>query len=573
MGHVTNTKIANILFEIADLLELKGVSFKPRAYRRAAQNINSLADDIETYYKKGEIEKISGVGESISLKIKEILENGKLKYLEDLRKEFPEGLVELMKIQGLGPQRLMDLYKELGISNVDQLKSAAKDKKIRNLEGFGKKTEENILKGIKMYEESKKRFLLGDILPIAEEILDKLNTLKEVQKIEIAGSIRRKKETIGDVDILVVSSEPDEVMDYFTGMSEVERILSKGRTKSSIIAENNLQVDLRVIDKSSFGSALQYFTGSKEHNIKLRKIALDQNWKLSEYALRDNKNNKKIAGEKEAEIYEALGLAYIEPELREDRGEIEAAKNNTLPDLIKLSDIRGDLHIHTNWSEGSHSIKEMAKEASNLGYEYIAICDHSKTLQIAHGLDEDDYKNQMKEIEKINEELDTIEILSGAEVNIDSKGKIDLNNEILKDLDFVVASIHSGFKQSKEKITKRLINAMDNDYINAIGHPTGRIINKRASYDLDVPKIFEKASELDIFMELNSLPERLDLSDVNCKKAKEYDLKIVINTDSHNKNNLRYMKLGVATARRGWLEKEKVINTLILSDLKKKLNL
>lgn len=573
MGQITNSKIANILFEIADLLELKGVSFKPRAYRRAAQNINSLSDDINTYLKKEKLEEISGIGESIASKIEEILETGKLKYLEDLKKEFPEGLNELMQIQGLGPRKLMTLNEELGISNLEELKTAANNGKIRDLEGFGKKSEQNILKGIKLYETSQKRFLLGYILPIAKEILEKLEKLDEVQKIEIAGSIRRRKETVGDADILVVSSEPNKVMDYFTGISVVERILSKGRTKSSIIAENNLQIDLRVIEESSFGSALQYFTGSKEHNIQLRKIAQKKDWKLSEYALRDNTDNSKIAGEKEAEIYKALGLAYIEPELREDRGEIEAALNDNLPKLIKLSDVKGDLHVHTNWSDGNNSIKEMAEHASKLNYQYICISDHSKSLKIAHGLSEEDYQKQIKEISKVNEELDSITVLSGAEVNIDSKGKLDIENSILKDLDFVIASIHSGFKQSKKEATERLLNAMHNDEVNAIGHPTGRKINKRKPCDLDLEQIFENAADLGILMEVNSLPERLDLSDINCFKARNYDLKLAINTDAHDINELRYMELGVATARRGWIEKEKVLNTVSLEKLKKRLKI
>ncbi|MBD3341689.1 MAG: DNA polymerase/3'-5' exonuclease PolX [Candidatus Lokiarchaeota archaeon] len=572
MGHIDNSKIANILYEIADLLELKGVNFKPRAYRRAARNIENHPKEIDEIYRKGELKEIEGVGSSIASKVEEIIETSDLNYLKELKKEFPEEIQKLMDIQGIGPKTVLKLYKKLEIKNLEDLEAAAKEGKIRDLEGFGKKSEVNILKSIKMFKESQGRFLLGHIAPIAHDIEKKLGDLEEVLDIELAGSIRRKKDTIGDIDILIISSDPSKVMDFFTDMSEVKRILSKGKTRSTVIVSENLQVDLRVVEKESFGSALQYFTGSKEHNIKLRQIALDKNMKLSEYGLLNKKDNEMVAGEKEKEIYEKLGLSYIIPELREDRGEIEAALNGKLPSLICLDDIRGDLHIHTNWSEGSNTVEEMARKAKDLGYEYIAICDHSKTLQIAQGLDDDELKDQIKEIESINAEIDGIEILSGVEANIDSNGNLDVSKEVLKDLEFVVASIHSGFKNSEEKMTERVINAMHNDYVNAIGHPTGRILNKRKSYELDLTKVFETAEELNILMELNSYPERLDLSDTNCKKAKDYNLQIVINTDSHNADQMRYMEFGVATARRGWLEKKNVFNTFNFKDLKKKLN-
>jgi len=568
MSLVSNKKIAKYLFEVADLLDLKGVQFKPRAYRRAAQNITTLSKDIKTYYENNKLEDIEGVGESIANKVKEIIENGELEYLNELRKEFPEGLQDMMKIEGLGPKSLMKLYKELGIESVGELESAAKGKKIRDIEGFGKVSEQNILESIQRYREYKERFLLGYILPIAKDIEDQLSNQEEVKRISIAGSIRRRKETIGDVDILVVSSDSNKVMDFFTNLPQVERIVSKGSTKSTIIVSENLHIDLRVIEAESFGSALQYFTGSKSHNIKLRKIALDNNWKLSEYGLIDKDTNKKIAGEDEEEIYKNLSLDFIEPELREDRGEIEAAQEGTLPDLIELEDIKGDLHVHTKWSEGSHSIEEMAEEAKKLGYEYLAICDHAKTLQIAQGMSDDEIREQMKEIEKINENLEDITILSGIEANIDSEGKLDVSSDILKDLDIVVASVHSGFKSSEEEMTNRIIDAMQNDNVNIIGHPTGRLLNKRESYDLNLTKIFEEAEEKGIFIELNAFPERLDLSDVGCMKSRDYDLLISIDTDSHNKDHLRYMELGVSTARRGWLEKKNVANSRSLKDLR-----
>lgn len=573
MSHIKNTQIAKKLYEIADLLELKGVSFKPRAYRRAAQNIESLADDIGTYHKKEKLQDIPGVGESIAEKVEEILETGELEYLKDLKKDFPEGLLDMMDIQGLGPKKLMKLYKNLDITNIDELEKAAKDEKIRDLEGFGKTSEQNILEGLEMFRRSQERFILGHILPISNEIEEKLKNQKEVNRIAVAGSIRRRKETIGDVDILITSEEPEEIMDFFTKLPQVNRVLSKGKTKSTIITADDLQIDLRVVADDSFGSALQYFTGSKAHNIKLRRLALDKNWKLSEYGLTDNETNEKIAGKEENKIYEALGLAYIEPELREDRGEVEAALEENLPELIKREDIKGDLHIHTKWSEGNHTIEEMAEEAIKKGHEYIAICDHSGTLQIAQGLKDEEIREQIKEIDNLNEKMDDIEIFRGIEANIDKNGKLDVKNEVLKDLDFVVASIHHGFKKSQKEQTDRIVTAMHNEYVNAIGHPTGRMLNKREPYDLDITKIFETAEDLGVSLELNSQPDRLDLSDVNCLEAKKFDLKIVINTDSHNKNHLRYVDLGVATARRGWLEKENILNTLNLSNLKKYLNL
>jgi DNA polymerase (family 10) len=568
MSQLENDEIANILYEIADLLELKGIQFKPQAYRKAARNIKSLSESIRTLYAKGELKEIPGVGESISSKVKEIIEKGKLQYLDDLRKEFPIHLQNLLKIQGLGPKRLIKLYKELDIKNLEDLEKAIKNEEIQKIEGFGKKSEENILKGIQLYKESQKRFLLGDILPIALELKSMLTNQKATEIVEIAGSIRRRKETIGDVDILVVSDKPRQVMDFFVNLEIVNRVLSKGLTRSSVITERNLQIDLRVIERSSFGSALLYFTGSKEHNIKLRKIALERNWKLSEYGLRDKHKNEVIAQKREDQIYKVLNMAYIPPELREDRGEIEAAIKSELPKLIELSDIKGDLHIHTIWSDGENSIEEMAQKGIELGYQYLAVCDHTKGLQVANGLDEYRISEQFKKIDKLNEKLDEIEILKGAEVNIDSNGKLDLNNSKLKELDVVVASIHSGFKGAKQKLTDRLISAMHNDYVNIIGHPTGRIIHQREPLDLDLTKIFKVASDLGIHMELNSFPNRLDLSDINCRKVKNSDLKIVINTDAHHTTQMKYMELGVATAKRGWIEKSDAINCLPLKKLR-----
>jgi len=569
LSKIKTREIAYILYEIVDLLEIKGVRFKPRAYRRAAQTIETLPEDIKTVYERGELQEIPGIGSSIASKIQQIIETGSLEYLEELREELPQGLRELVEIEGIGPKTALKLYEKLRISSIEELESAAKQGKIRGLEGFREKTEENILQGIEMYRSAQERFLLGYALPIAEEMKRKLKDLEEVTRISLAGSIRRRKETIGDVDILVTSQEPTKIMSFFTQLSQVKRVLAKGKTKSTVVLTNNLQVDLRVVEEESFGSALQYFTGSKEHNIRLRELALEKNWKLSEYSLLDKGTNEPIAGENEEALYKALGLSYIEPELRENRGEIEAAIEGRLPNLIEFEEIKGDLHVHTDWSDGSYSIDEMAEAAKSLGYEYFAICDHSKTLQIAHGLAEEDLHKQVKEIEKVNRGMDGFTILSGVEVNIDSDGKLDIKDNVLKDLDIVVASVHSGFKQPEKKMTERVLTAMHNDYVTVIGHPTGRIVNKREPYQIDLSKIFEAASELGVVMEINAFPNRLDLSDLNCFKTKDYGTKISIGTDAHNKDHLRFMELGVSTARRGWLEKKDVINTSSLKELRK----
>ncbi|MFX0033320.1 MAG: DNA polymerase/3'-5' exonuclease PolX [Candidatus Hodarchaeota archaeon] len=568
-----NIEIAKILYEIAELLEFNEVEYKPRAYRRAAQNIEMLTEDIESLYKKGSLDDIPGVGKSIALKIQEYIETGELKYLNDLRSQVPNGLQDLLRVEGIGPKTAQILYKELAIKNVDELEFAIKKGKLKNIKGFGKKKGENLLKAIELFKTSQDRFLLGEILPIAKNIKSKLESLKTVIKVEFAGSIRRRKETVGDIDLLVVSKQPKSVMEFFIKLPEKKNIISSGEIKSTIVLSNNVQVDLTIVEDSSFGSALQYFTGSKEHNIQLRKLAKKSNMKLNEFGLFNLSDNKKIAGAEETEIYKLLGLSYIQPELRENRGEIDLARLKKLPKLIELKDIKGDLHIHTDWSDGSNSIEEMAITAKHLGYDYISICDHSKTLKIAGGLNENDLKVQMAEIEKINRKLEDFRILSGIEANIDTNGNLDLKDSILKDLDFVVASIHSGFKQSEQFLIKRVLNAMHNDYVNCIGHPSGRIINKRAPAILNFSDIFDEAEKLNVFLEINAFPDRLDLSDLNCFKARERGIFLSIGSDAHNLNQLNFMDYGVNVARRGWLESKIIINTMNLKQLKKVLGL
>lgn len=562
-----NFEIVKVLYEIAELLEMKQVQFKPQAYRKAAQNIENLSEDIEDVYKKGNLEDIPGIGESIAFKIKELIETNHLEYLEELRKEFPTGLLELLKVEGIGPKIAMQLSKELGITNISELESAAREGKIRTIKGFGPKKEENILHAIELFKTSQDRFLLVDIIPIAYDIEQYMKKLKFVSKMDIAGSIRRKKETIGDIDILVVTKQAENAIKHFVQYPKISQILSQGEMRSTIVVNNGIQMDLRIIDPESYGAGLLYFTGSKEHNIELRDLARKKNWKLNEYGLFEQKNNSLLVGKTELDIYKKLGMSYIEPELRENRGEIELALKNKLPNLIIPLDIKGDLHVHSNWSDGSDSIESIAKEAAKLGYEYVAICDHSKGLKIAGGLDEKEFREQFKEIEKVNRLSEDLTILAGVELNIDSEGKLDLSNDILKDFDFVVASIHSGFKQDEKQIMKRVSNAMHNDHVRAIGHPTGRIINKREPLKLDLISLFKLATELDIFLEINAFPDRLDLSDINCFKARDHDVKLYIGTDAHSVNQLQFMEYGVSVARRGWLEANKLLNSLDLKDL------
>jgi DNA polymerase (family 10) len=568
-----NSKVAEMLYEIADYLEIKGVEWKPRAYRRAAGTIETHSEPIENLYERDELDKIPGIGESIAEKIAEYLRTGTIEYLEGLREDVHEGLRELMEIEGIGPKTAQKLYTELEITSIDELEKAAENKKIRQLEGFGEKSEQDILRNIKMHRSHQKRYLLGYKFKDAQEIVEILKNRKGIQRVNLAGSIRRRKSTIGDIDILIaIEGNSDEIMDFFTSIEEVDVVLSRGERKSTVVLKNGVQADLMIIEQETYGAALQYFTGNKSHNIKLRNIALDKNWKLSEYGLVDKGSEKIIAGETEEEIYKALGLRYIVPELRTDRGEIEAARENKLPNLLPYDSLKGDLHVHSKWSEGNHSIKEMAERAMEIGYEYIAMTDHSKTLAIAQGLTVEDYRERQKQIDKLNEELD-FRILSGTEVEIDSEGKLDLPNSLLKDLDFVIASIHSGFKQSEEKITNRIISAINNDHVNAIGHPTGRLILKREPYAVNLNKIYEAAEKRGVSLEINSFPSRLDLPDTEIQKAREYNIRFTLGTDSHNREHLRFMEFGIANARRGWLEAEDVINTMSLDGLEKYLNI
>jgi DNA polymerase (family 10) len=569
---MVNKEIAKIFYNIASYLEIDKVPFKPYAYERAAIGLETLEENVENVYKRGglkALEEIPGVGKSIALKIEEYLKTGKIKYYEEFRKKLPVNLEEIIAVEGMGPKRAKILYEKLKIKNLKELEKAAKAHKISPLFGFGEKTEKNILEGIEFLKRSKGRFLLGDILPKVKEVYEKLKSLKDVKEVFPAGSVRRMKETIGDVDFLVISENPKKIMDFFVSLPGVVKIWGKGATKASVRVEEGFDMDIRVVPKKSFGAALQYFTGSKEHNIVLRKIAIDKGLKLSEYGL--FRGQKIIASETEEEVYKALGLQWMAPELRENQGEIEAAMKNKLPRIIDYKDIKGDLHCHSNRDGGENSIKEIIETAENLGYEYIGISEHTKFLKIDGGIDEKQLLAEKKEIEKINKKLikenRKIRVLQGCEANILNDGFLDIKDEVLAKLDYVIAGIHSSFKMPREKMTERMIRAMENPNVDIISHPTGRLIQRRDEYQIDFDKILRVARETGTILEINSYPERLDLKDTNIKKAKEAGVKMVINTDSHQIDQMRFIEFGISQARRGWAERGDIINTQSLDKL------
>jgi DNA polymerase (family 10) len=567
-----NLELSRIFEQIAKILKIKGENpFKIRAYEKITLVLENLPLDIETIYQQGGVSNIPGVGAGIAKKIEEFLTTGKLEYYEKLKETIPTGVIELLDIPEVGPKTAKLLYEQLEIDNIDKLEKAVREHQIKDLPGMGEKSETNILRGIELYKRRKERFLLGRALPLAEEMVESLSQLKETNKISFAGSLRRKKETIGDIDILVTSQNPEKIMRTFISLPQVREILAEGPTKSSIITNDDLHIDVRVVEPISFGAALQYFTGSKAHNIKLRELALKRNLKINEYGVFEVESGNRIAGEKEEEVYQALNLPFIPPELREDRGEIEAAQENKLPQLIGYSQIKGDLHLHTKWSDGAHTIKQMAEAAKKIGYKYIAITDHSQSLKFAGGLIEERLREQVEEIQKLNQELKDFTILSGIEVDIKSDGSLDFSDEILSKLDVVIAAIHSGFKQESKIITERIIKAMQNRFVNIIAHPTGRLIGYRESYQVDINEMMEVAAKTGTILEINSYPERLDLNDIYCRMAKEKGVQLAIETDAHSIEGLTFMDLGVAVARRGWLEEKEVINTLPLDKLLKRL--
>lgn len=562
-----NLEVARLLYHIADLLEMQDVAFKPQAYRKAARSIEELTENIEDIKEKGELEDIPGVGKNIARKITEFLDTGKLKYYEDLKKQAPFDVDELTSLEGVGPKLAKKLYDEFGIKNIKDLEKAAKAHKIAKAKGFGEQSEKKLLEAVEAGKGTEKRMLLNTAEKIAKDIISGAKSIKGVKKAVVVGSYRRRKPTVGDLDILVLTGKPASVMRWFCSMPEVGRILAKGEKKSAVLLKDGVHVDIRVIPKESFGAALQYFTGSKEHNVVTRSIAKNKGMKLNEYGL--FKGSKKIAGATEEEVYRALGMRYVEPELRENRGEVEAALRKKLPSLLKPGDIKGDLHAHTNWSEGKNTIDEMAREAVKLGYEYLVISDHGGKLPVANPLDEKRLKKQIKEIDKLNktgEKKGWPYLLKGSEINIRKEGGVDIPDSLLKELDVVVAAIHAGFHDKKEKIMKRMFSAMENEHVDIIGHPTGRLLGTRKPYDIDFEKLVEKAKQTETVLEINSVPERLDLDDSLVFTARG-KVKFSIGSDAHSTAQLHNLRYGVSMARRGWCTKKDILNTLPLKKL------
>lgn len=562
---MTNAEVAKILREIAFFLDMEEVPFKPRAYEKAAYAVEALDAPIDEIYRRRGIkamEEIPGVGKSIAEKLATLIQTGKLPYHEALRKKSPVDVARLAAIEGLGPKRIKLLYDQLGIRTVDDLERAAMEGKIHSLPHFGEKSEEKILKGISFFKKSGSRYPIGAILPLIRDIEERLKRVRGVKELAVAGSIRRWKETIGDGDLLAVSDDPDRLMAFFVSMPEVIYIHAKGPTKSSIKIKSGIDVDLRVVPEESFGAALCYFTGSKAHNITLRKIAISKHLKLSEYGLFRGK--RLMAGRTEEEVYAALDLPFIPPELREETGEIEAARAGRLPALIDYNDLRGDLQIQTNWTDGAHSIEEMAAEAKRLGREYIAVTDHTKSLAMAKGSDEKRLRKQMAAIDALNRKLRGITVLKGAEVNINKDGRLDIDDQTLAQLDVVGIAVHSHFGLPRGEMTRRVIRAMENPHADILFHPTGRILQKREPYDIDIDAVIQAARRTGTALEVNAYPDRLDLKDEHIRKAVEAGVKLVIDSDAHNISHLSSLHFGIATARRGWAKRSDVLNTLPL---------
>ena len=564
---VHNSEIADIFDHLADLLEIKGANrFRVRAYRAAAQTVRDQSRSMADMLEDGDdLSELPDIGEDLAGKIEEIVETGQLELLEETKEEVPEAIAEITGIPGIGPKRAKALFDELGIRSLDELKQAAEDGKIREVEGFGEKTEASIREELEKGDLSEKRSRLAEAEDFAEPLLAYIRDIDGVKKATIAGSYRRRKETVGDIDILATAKKGSGVSDRFVDYDEVEEVVSHGESRTTVILRSGLQVDLRVVPEVSYGAAMHYFTGSKAHNIACRRRAIDRDLKLNEYGL--FKGDDRIAGETEEEVYEEIGLPWIPPELRENRGEIEAAEKGELPELIEIGDLRGDLHCHTTASDGRHGLAEMAEAARKRGYDYLAITDHSKSQTVAGGLEDDELSKQIDEIAELNEALDGIRLLAATEVDILEDGSLDFPDDLLKRLDLVVASVHSKFGLSEEKQTERILRAMDNPHVSIIGHPTGRIINERRAYPLNMERIVEAAADTGCALEINATPMRLDLNDVHARMARDAGARISISTDAHSTAGLANIRYGVGQARRAWLEAGDVINTRSWTDL------
>ena len=556
-----NRQVVRILYEIAELLDLEGVQFKPRAYRRAAQAVESCPTPIEELASEGRLNELPGVGEAIAKKIQEIVETGKLSYHEELKAKLPVDLFALTQVEGVGPKTAKLLYDELGVTSLSDLERAATEGRIRSLKGLGAKTEEKILRGLTEVRKTEKREFLGYALPLARDLCERLLKTERFERVEPAGSLRRGKETVGDLDLLAISNKPEEASQAFASLDDIEEVLACGPKKGSVRLGGGLQVDLRIVPVESFGAALQYFTGSKAHNIALRKRAVGRGYKLNEYGLFD-KDGKAVAGETEEAIYHALDLSYIPPELREDREEISLAARNELPELVQLAEIRCDLHVHTDWSDGKATLKTMVETAREHGLSYIAITDHYRFSQVIGGLSADDLYHQIEEIARLNEPLKDFHVLTGVEANVDRNGVLDVPEKLLKQLDVVVAAVHAHFRLTKKAMTDRLIRAVENEHVHIFAHPTGRKIGERPAYEADWNEVFRRAAEANTAMEVNANPIRLDLTAELIHRAIDAGTKLAIGTDAHVPEHFEFLELGLLTSRRGWATENDVLNTL-----------
>lgn len=558
---VHNSDVTSILAKVADLLEIEGANtFRVRAYRDAVRAIEGLPRSVAEMVDQGKnLSELSGIGQSIAEKIEEIVHTGHLKQLEEIEEAVPGDLSEVLTVPGLGPKRVHALHEELGIANRQDLAEAARQHKVREIEGLGAKTEQKLLEGLEKQQQTDRRRRLTDVEELADSLTEHLRGLEGVKKIVIAGSYRRRKVTVGDLDILATCKRGTAIVAHFVQYDDVEEVVSQGKTRSTVRLRGGLQVDLRVVAEVSFGAALHYFTGSKPHNIAVRKIGVGKGLKINEYGV--FRGDQRVAGRTEEEVYQAVDLAYVEPEMREDRGEIDAAKKGALPHLITREDLCGDLHCHTKATDGRSSLEAMAEAAKQRGYDYLAVTDHSKRLSVARGLNSRRLREQMDAIDKLNEKFDGVRLLKGIECDILEDGSLDLDDDVLADLDVVVGSVHSKFDLSADRQTERVIRAMDNRHFNILAHPTGRMLGQREAYELDVERVMEAALQRGCYLEINAQPDRLDLNDTYCKLAKDMGLKLALSTDSHSANSLDYVSYGIDQARRGWLEPDDVVNT------------
>jgi len=567
---IHNREIADLLARLADLLEVDGANpFRVRSYRQAAQTISGLSETLADRVRRGDdLTELPNVGKSIAEKIATIVESGRLPQLEALEEHLPSDLSEMMRLSGLGPKRVKALHQDLGVDSLADLQRAVERHQVRELPGFGAKTEQSISDRLSRWEGSEKRTLLLEAEEIARPLVDYLKTIDGIKDVVIAGSYRRRKETVGDLDILVTAKKGAPVMEKLAAYDEVREVVAQGKTRSTVLLQSGMQVDLRLVPQVSYGAALHYFTGSKSHNIALRRMGVKKGLKINEYGV--FRDDKRVRGRTEKEVYDSVGLPYIEPELREDRGEIDAARQGKLPRLVRLEDIKGDLHAHTRASDGHDSLEAMAEAAAERGYAYLAITDHSRRLTVAHGLDEKRLAEQIESIERLNEKLDgRIELLKAIEVDILEDGRLDLSDAILKQLDLRVCSVHYKFDLPRKRQTERILRAMDSPYFNILAHPSGRLIGEREAYAVDLERLFEAAAERGCFLEASAQPKRLDLDDAGCRMAKEAGVKVAISTDAHSVGNLRNMRWGVDQARRGWLEANDVINTRSAGQLRR----